>query len=91
MPYVYYEELPEGSEGADVVSRSDYDTAISERDQYAQQRDDALTQIEEANKEAREARAKYAQYILDTNSQSKNDNSASKQDAKPVTINDLWR
>lgn len=64
MPYILVEEVPEGMEEVDVVPRADYDTAVSERDQYAQQRDDALGQIAQAQQEARDAKARYADYIL---------------------------
>lgn len=65
MPYVYYDELPDGLEAADVVSQEHYDALAEELATSNGQRDEALTQIEEARKEAREARAKYAQAILD--------------------------
>ena len=65
MPYVYYDELPDGLEAADVVSQEHYDALAEELAESNGQRDEALTQIEEARKEAREARAKYAQAILD--------------------------
>lgn len=64
MPYILVEEVPAGMEAVDVVPRSDYDTAVSERDQYAQQRDDALGQIAQAQQEVRDAKARYADYIL---------------------------
>ena len=65
MPYVYYDELPDGLEAADVVSQTSYDALAEELAASNGQRDEALTQIEEARREAREARAKYAQAILD--------------------------
>lgn len=65
MPYVYYDELPDGLEAADVVSQEHYDALADELAASNGQRDEALEQIEEARKEAREARAKYAQAILD--------------------------
>lgn len=65
MPYVYYDELPDGLEAADVVSQEHYDALADELAASNGQRDEALEQIEEARREAREARAKYAQAILD--------------------------
>ena len=65
MPYVYYDELPDGLEAADVVSQEHYDALADELAASNGQRDEALKKIEEARKEAREARAKYAQAILD--------------------------
>lgn len=65
MPYVYYDELPDGLEAADVVSQEHYDALADELAASNGQRDEALEQIEEARREAREARAKYARAILD--------------------------
>ena len=42
-----------------------YDALADELAASNNQRDEALTQIEDARREAREARAKYAQVILD--------------------------
>ena len=67
MPYVFYDELPDGVEEVDVVSRDEYNTLIEERDNTIQQRDDALAQIEEARKEVRDVKAKYADTILSAN------------------------
>ena len=64
MPYIMVEEVPEGMEAVEVVPKSDYDTVAAERDQYQQQRDDALERIGAAEEAAREAKAKYADYIL---------------------------
>ena len=79
MPYILVEEVPEGMEAVDVVPRAEYDTAVSERDQYAQQRDDALGQIAQAQQEARDAKARYADYILG--------GSKPNNDTKPETPN----
>lgn len=67
MPYVYYDELPDGATEVDVVPRADYDSVVSERDATAQQRDEALGQIEEARREVRDAKAQYADAILSAN------------------------
>lgn len=64
MPYIMVEEVPEGMEAVDVVERSEYDKVIGERDAYAQQRDDAIARISDAEKAVRDAKAKYADYIL---------------------------
>lgn len=65
MPYVYYDELPDGLEEAQVVSQEHYDAIAEELAASNAQRDEALTQIEEARREARATKAKYAQMILD--------------------------
>ena len=67
MPYIEVDEVPEGTEVADVVSRADYDSLVTERDNAEQQRDEALSQIEEARKEVRDTKALYADAILSAN------------------------
>ena len=72
MPYVYYEELPEGAEAADVVSHEHYDTLAEELAATVEQRDQALETLETSRRETREAKAKYAKFILDANKQQGN-------------------
>ena len=69
MPYVFYEELPEGLEAADVVSHENYDTLAEELAATVEQRDQALETLETSRRETREAKAKYAKFILDANKQ----------------------
>lgn len=80
MPYVYYDELPDGLIGERVVSQEHYDALAEELATSNGQRDEALEQIEEARREAREARAKYAQVILDGKPKQEPD---PKQDPEP--------
>lgn len=72
MPYVYYDELPEGLEEADVVSHEHYDTLAEELAATVEQRDQALETLETSRRETREAKAKYAKLILDANKQQGN-------------------
>lgn len=91
MPYVYYDELPDGLEAADVVSQTSYDALADELAATGGQRDEALTQIEEARREAREARAKYAQAILDgKNRQEPETRDEPESRPKGATIADLF-
>ncbi len=71
MPYVFYDELPEGLEAADVVSHEHYDTLADELAATVEQRDQALQTLETSRRETREAKAKYAKLILDANKQAK--------------------
>ncbi len=89
MPYVFYEELPEGAEAASVVSQESYDALAEELAGAMGQREEALTQIEEARKEARETKAKYAQMILDGN-KTKPEDPKPKPVPKATTIDDLF-
>ena len=69
MPYVYYEELPEGAEEAQVVSHEHYDTLAEELAATVEQRDQTLEALEAARRETREAKAKYGKFILDAHKQ----------------------
>ena len=91
MPYVYYDELPEGLEAADAVSQEHYDALAEELAASNSQRDEALEHIEEARREAREAKAKYAQAILDGKSRHEPEHKG-EPETKPkgTTISDLF-
>ena len=93
MPYIYVDELPEGTEEADVVSREDYDSVATQRDEFESQRDDALAQIEEARSQVREAKAKYADMVLSSKPKevdgSKNEN-VKPTPVKPITSSSLF-
>ena len=91
MPYVFYEELPEGLEAASVVSQEHYDALAEELAGAMEQREEALTQIEEAQRAAREVKAKYAQMILDGNkAKAAEPKETDTQKAKATTIDDLF-
>ena len=91
MPYVFYEELPEGLEAASVVGQEHYDALAEELAGAMDQREEALTQIEEAQRAAREVKAKYAQMILDGNkSKTEEPKETETPKAKPTTIRDLF-
>lgn len=65
MPYVWYDELPEGAEAAEVVTQENYDRLADELAGTITQRDEMIERLEEARREARETKSKYAQMILD--------------------------
>lgn len=93
MPYIYVDELPEGTEEADVVQREEYDSVVTQRDEFESQRDDALAQIEEARNQVREAKAKYADMVLSNKPRevqnTKNEN-VKPTSAKPITTSSLF-
>jgi len=66
MPYIEVEELPEGTQEADVVSRAEYEAVVSERDSTIEQRDTALTRISEMEQTVRDTKAKYAEAVLNS-------------------------
>ncbi len=73
MPYIYVEEVPEGSEAASVVSQENYDSLAEELAATMGQRDEALQHLEESRRQTREAKAKYAKYVLDGGSKDKDE------------------
>lgn len=66
MPYVYYEELPEGMEEADVVERAELDSTIEELETAREQRDQAIERAETAEEGWRKSKEKYANTFLRT-------------------------
>ena len=80
MPYVWYDELPEGLEAAEVVTQEHYDRLADELAGTITQRDEMIERLEEARREARETKSRYAQMILDG---SKNTQEESKPEEKP--------
>jgi hypothetical protein len=91
MPYIFVDELPEGTEEANVVSREDYDGVVQERDQYATQRDEALGQIEEHDKAKRAAESKYADLILGMGKNQPEPNQTKKEIVEPITSASLFK
>lgn len=71
MPYVWYDELPEGLEAAEAVAQDHYDALADELAGVTEQRDEALTLLEESKRETRAAKSKYADLILGSNKETK--------------------
>ena len=66
MPYIFIEELPEGTEEADVVERGEYDGLSQQLEEAREQRDEAIARAETAEAGWREAKEKYANTFLTT-------------------------
>lgn len=66
MPYVYYEELPDGLEEAEAVSREDFESVASEYETLSRQRDELAGTVETLTKDLDKERARYAQLVLDS-------------------------
>ena len=84
MPYVWYDELPEGVEAAEVVSQEHYDRLADELAGTITQRDEMIDRLEEARREARETKSKYAQMILDANKPQEKDEPEQKPRATTI-------
>lgn len=91
MPYIYIEEVADGMEVADVVERSEYDKVVEERDAYEKQRDDAIAKINDAEKEVREAKAKYADYILSGSNQQQKPTESKKIEHGALSARELFK
>lgn len=90
MPYIEVDEIPEGAVAADVVTREEYDTLVTERDEFSAQRDAAIAQIEEAQKAMREAQSKYANLMLGMGKETAK-NEEKKETVKGATISSLFK
>lgn len=91
MPYVWYDELPEGLEAAEAVAQDHYDALADELAGVTEQRDEALTRLEESRKETRAAKSKYADLILGSNKDTKKEPEDTKRDMpKGTRISDLF-
>ena len=73
MPYVYYEELPDGLEEAEAVSREDFESVATEYETLSKQRDELAGTVESLTKDLDRERAKYAQLVLDSANRTKRD------------------
>ena len=91
MPYIMVDEIPEGYEPADVIGREEYDKVIEERDSYEKQRDDAIAKINDAEKEVREAKAKYADYILSGSNQQQKQTESKKIEHGALSARELFK
>ena len=91
MPYVYYDELPDGLEAAEVIEQANYDALADELAGVISQRDEALEHLEEARKETRAAKSKYADLILNGRPQDERKADPKQNDGpKGATIRSLF-
>lgn len=81
MPYVFYDELPEGAEEADVRSASDYnaiemerDTIIGERDALTRELDELRGERDNLASELDDAKRKFADSFLSSPGKMKREN-----------------
>lgn len=90
MPYIYVEEVPEGTEAAEVVSQEHYDSLADELAATVGQRDEALQHLEESRRQTREAKAKYAKYVLDGSKPHDEDQKPEAPKAQGMTVGKLF-
>lgn len=90
MPYVFYDELPEGMEEAQVVEQSVFDSIQTSYEEACVARDDAIEKLARTHDELKEYKAKYAKVVLDGAGGS--DTGGQEGDSKPTgaTITTLF-
>ena len=92
MPFVFKEVLEDEEVEADVVTREDYDAVIQERDQLMTQRDEAIGRAEVAEAGWAESRNKYADAFLTSPARVKREQSSDvKRDRLPQTFDELFQ
>ena len=64
MPYVFYDEVPEGMEPSDVVERSEHESILESLRTAESMRDAAIKKAEELEKDLHEQKKKYAETFL---------------------------
>ena len=90
MPYIYVDEVPEGTEAAEVVSQENYNSLAEELAATMGQRDEALQHLEESRRQTREAKAKYAKYVLDGSKPQDEDQKPEAPKAQGMTVGRLF-
>lgn len=90
MPYVFYEEIPEELEEADVVERTEYEQLKEDFEAVQKQRDEAIERAETAEAGWEKAREKYANAFLTTPSRVKEEHSGESEKLTAQTINSLF-
>ena len=93
MPYVFYEEgeVPDGMECCDVVSREDYDRAVTDSDRLVTERDRLADQLAVSQEDLRISREKYANAVLSSAERAKREQADDvRRDSGPQTFAQLF-
>ena len=83
MPYVFYDELPEGLEAAEAVSTKDYDELVNKNA-------DLASQLDQMGRDLREARKKYADAFTTANKVVKRHDTDTRKDSGPHSFTELF-
>lgn len=87
MPYVFFDELEEGQQEADVVERAVFDELAERLEQAESQRDAAIDRAVKAEDDYKGMRQKYADTFL---SKPRNEPKISSIDLKPQSLEELF-
>lgn len=66
MPYVFFEELPEGAEESDVVSRDDFETVAESVETLERARDELAGEVVRLRGDLKKSREDYSRLVLDS-------------------------
>ena len=91
MPYVFYEELPDGMEEADVVERAELDSTLEELEAAREQRDQAIERAEAAEDGWRKSKEKYANTFLRTKPKPTGGNAPDPKAYGAQSVRDLFK
>lgn len=92
MPYVFREELNEGEEEAEVMSREDYDATVKERDELQTKLDDLQSSYAGLAEELDNAKTKFANAFLSSPQKMKADQADDvKADGEVMSFDTLFR
>lgn len=74
MPYVYYDELEDGMEAAEVKGVEEYNALEAQRTALQEQYDTLVTERDSLSKELMDAKTKFANAFLSSPQKMKQDN-----------------
>lgn len=88
--YIEVDELPEGAEALDLVTRESYNALEDELQEYQTQRDKALESIDELKREIRKVKSEYANMVLGDSKKDKELSEKKEKPARPMTLDELF-
>lgn len=66
MPYVFFEELPDGAEESDVVSRDDFEAVAESVETLERARDELAGEVVRLRGDLKKSREEYSRLVLDS-------------------------
>lgn len=91
MPYVYYDELPEGMEESNVVDRAEHETLLESLRTAESMRDAAIQRAEDFESQLHEQKKKYAETFLSKSPAPKGHEPVKEPNSTPQTFEDLFK
>lgn len=92
MAYIFVDEIPDGFEEAEVVSKQDFDNLQANLNEVIQQRDEAVERAVNAEEGWQKSREKFANTFLSTPSKlAEDDDSAEKINLTAQSFESLFK